>query len=309
MADGHSEDSNSTTATKVGQKRQYIYNSYEWYEKTADNRWKCKHCDATFTYQCSSQIKRRHSEKYHPDLIEATSDGELPKPVHPNNQGTAVGRARNIAANEASLEYFKNTGKLSEAGAQIFQCIFCDKEMTRKYYRFREHLANQCTKISAETKADFMEKNKDRFGKQCRSAALTRPKRQRYMDECSGSEYDSDSGDDKARAVNILTKLLSNSSGESKSKKPLSEFTDDDFERESKELKIKIDRLKCKELEEKARFYTKFSTGFSIIVEACHSYVDEKKRAGGVGMSAPNSIDPTSILQAAYEESISGEIH
>lgn len=122
------------------------------------------------------------------------------------------------------------------------------------------------------------------------------------VDDDFDDEDDDEDGDEKERAVNLLTKLLTKSSGRSMSNnKPLSEFTDTDFERESKELKIKIDRLKCKELEQKTRFYSEFSSGMPVVVAACRSFLDEKKRNASGLRVMPSS------LNGAYEESLNGD--
>lgn len=52
-----------STKKKKGGKDQY--NSYEYYTKTADNKWKCKLCPTEFTYNVLSRTKVGHYEKCH----------------------------------------------------------------------------------------------------------------------------------------------------------------------------------------------------------------------------------------------------
>lgn len=277
----------------------YNFNSYEWYKKLDDGRWKCLHCSATYSGSVSSKTKKRHSERYH----EAVFDGGV---SDDESNASTILPVQERSSIEPSLEYFKDTGKLSPQKAQIFECVYCAKQLTKKFYRFREHLATQCPSIPEEEREAFKIKTKEKIKRLSHVATKRVRTKHKYDSDDSDIELqnDDDIEDQKERAVDILTKLLSKTNGDGGKKKPLAEFTDEDFERESKELKIKIDRLKCKELEEKARFYSKFSSGFSVIVQACHSYLDGKKRnPSGI----PQSLDPSSILQAAYEESIQGE--
>lgn len=294
--------------------KQYTFNSYEWFDKTRDGRWKCKHCDANYTLNCSSGTKKRHIENFHGNL----ADRPFVDPGIPSTQ-----RYVHTEANEAALEHFIDTGVRNERDAKIYQCKYCAKSFVKHYFRFREHLSDSCPKMPSDKREDFIAKNQQRMGRQARAASLRPPssrpgpKRPYFLGKDTDSEEDfdnmnfDDGSDEKLRAVNILTKLLSGATGGgggSVCKKPLSDYTESDFERESKELKIKIDRLKCKELEEKTRFYSSFSSGFSVIVQACRSYLDEKKQdSSGAGM--PSSLDPSSILQAAFEESINGDAH
>lgn len=113
--------------------------------------------------------------------------------------------------------------------------------------------------------------------------------------------------DEQDRAVKILTGLLTRTKGDESTlaKKPLRQFTEADFERELKELSVKKARLELKELEERNRLYLKISRGFDKIMKAVDIYC-EKETSMARTMTVYGA-DGSSILQAAYEDSVVGE--
>ena len=131
--------------------------------------------------------------------------------------------------------------------------------------------------------------------------------KKRKHGEGSGEESEEEEeADEQDRAVKILTGLLTRSKGDESSlaKKPLRQFTDADFDRELKELSVKKARLELKELEERNRLYLKVSRGFDKLMKAADIYVEKETSAARTMTVYP---DGTSILQAAYEDSVVGE--
>lgn len=112
--------------------------------------------------------------------------------------------------------------------------------------------------------------------------------------------------DEQDRAVKILTGLLTRTKGDDTglAKKPLKQFTEADFDRELKELAVKKARLELKELEERNRLYMKVSRGFDKIMKAVDVYIEKETSVARTMTVYP---DGSSILQAAYEDSVVGE--
>lgn len=125
--------------------------------------------------------------------------------------------------------------------------------------------------------------------------------------EGSGDESDEEEEvDEQDRAVKILTGLLTRTKGDDSTlaKKPLRQFTEADFDRELKELSVKKARLELRELEERNRLYLKISRGVDKFMKAVDIYVEKETSVARTMTVYP---DGSSILQAAYEDSVVGE--
>ena len=187
----------------------------------------------------------------------------------------------------------------------LFQCNFCSKTFVgRKYDRFHAHISERCPRIPSEVKSEYLEEVKERgirgaVGSCDNVVAARSMKRKSYatrdVSNHQSDEFSDDDGNfEKSEAVKILTGLLSKVTDEGRSsKKPLSDYTDADFEREAKELQIKEARLRCRELQDRSKFYENFSQQMSTVTKACELFIQEKGQANSV-----------SILQQAYEDTI-----
>lgn len=130
--------------------------------------------------------------------------------------------------------------------------------------------------------------------------------KKRKHGEGSDESEEEEEADEQDRAVKILTGLLTRTKGDEStlSKKPLRQFTDADFDRELKELSVKRARMELKEIEERTRLYLKVSRGFDKIMKAADVYIEKETSVARTMTVYP---DGSSILQAAYEDSVVGE--
>lgn len=123
---------------------------------------------------------------------------------------------------------------------------------------------------------------------------------------------------DHDQAVNLLTNLLDDNGG----KKRLEDYTDEDFDRERKELRIKKARMEVKELEirikrqeEQKRMYQSVHEGFKNLVHSAKCIIDGVTNGQASSDSTSTFIDIShqvsgqginQLLQEAYRETIKG---
>ena len=131
-------------------------------------------------------------------------------------------------------------------------------------------------------------------------------KRKRVHHESPHITSDSDSDMDPELQLSLLTKLVKlkeSKSATTLSKKPLSKFTDEDFERETKELTVKKLRLDIKLKEEQNRLYEKLGKGLSKLMKLV-DFVLENQGNVTVYTQGQEEINHGSILQTAFESTL-----
>lgn len=210
-----------------------------------------------------------------------------------------TGRKFKTVDEEPSQQFFRQTVKNKRGG--IFACTFCNHTFAaRKFDRFHNHLIKRCPKLPPDVRKDYLEKVEE---KGIRAAVGNTDSDKNYSyrrDEEEEEEIFEDDEDEmideKDEAVKILQGLLSKVKSDStRRKKPLSEYCEADFDREMKELNVKEARLRCKELEDRSRFYEQFSKQMNTITVACDLYIQEHSN---------RHPDSALILQQAFNETI-----
>lgn len=116
----------------------------------------------------------------------------------------------------------------------------------------------------------------------------------------SDSADDGDSDEDiQLSLMTKLVKLKEAKNITSLAKKPLSKFTDEDFDRETKELTVKKLRLDIKLKEEQNRLFEKLGKGVSKMMKLIDFVLENQ--ALSVTAYAPAQQDHETILQSAFE--------
>ena len=117
---------------------------------------------------------------------------------------------------------------------------------------------------------------------------------------------DSDSDLDNELQLSLLTKLVKLKEAKtstSLAKKPLSKFTDEDFDRETKELTVKKLRLDIKLKEEQNRLFEKLGKGLGKLMKLV-DFVLENQGNVTVYTQSQEEVPQTSILQTAFESTL-----
>lgn len=117
------------------------------------------------------------------------------------------------------------------------------------------------------------------------------------------SDSDSDDNDISLSLLTKLVKIKEAKSSTSLSKKPLSKFTDEDFDRETKELTVKKLRLDIKLKEEQNRLYEKLGKGVGKLMKLV-DFVLENQGNVTVYAQGQEEINHGSILQTAFESTL-----
>lgn len=200
-------------------------------------------------------------------------------------------------------DHCKDTGRKTDLGAAIRSCNYCGDDVGAAQNKAIGHMKNECLSIPDEIKKKFQIPRKRFYI----DASTTEDSDQ---DDYIEDDGDSDQEDDQNKVVKILTGLLKQGSNNDRSeKKPLSEYTDSDFDREMKELAIKKARLEVENLEdqmkerkERTKLYHEIRSGLKSFVESVSLLATTFSQSSS-GVMVPHS---SSILQEAYEDSVAG---
>lgn len=183
----------------------------------------------------------------------------------------------------------------------MFILQYCHKTLYPHCDRMKKHILS-CAAVNTddadgEKRKELMSQvDEEKYGKgECKKRKRTHEPLNVTSDSC-------DDSDDELR-LTLLTKLVKLKEAKnstSLAKKPLSKFTDEDFERETKELTVKKLRLDVKLKEEQNRLYEKLGKGVSKVMKLI-DFVLENQTATNVTVYAPAQEEHGSILQSAFE--------
>lgn len=207
--------------------------------------------------------------------------------------------------------FFKKTDAVSAIGIPKYSCIFCSFVMVANAARFKDHVSKLCQQIPDDIRRDFIESGHAEHTRgtipkvpQKKPSKRIQKSRALYSDdEFPDFDAEDENLEDKDRVVKILTGLLgAKQSQESPQRQPLTQMTDDQLERELKELAVKKARLEVDALEEakaerEAKMYVwqKVGFGFDRLMTAVEIFIAERDN---VKTSGSITIDPSEIVQA-----------
>lgn len=206
-----------------------------------------------------------------------------------------TGRKFKTVDEEPSQQFFRQTVRNKRGG--IFACTFCTHTFAaRKFDRFHNHLIKRCPKLPPDVRKEYLEKVKEK-GIRAAVGNTDSDRSHSYRGEEEEVIFEEEEEiDEKDEAVKILQGLLSRVKSDSTGrKKPLSEYCDADFDREMKELRVREARLRCKELQDRSRFYEHFSRQMHTVTAACDLFIQER---------CSRHPDSALILQQAFNETI-----
>lgn len=210
--------------------------------------------------------------------------------------------------------FFKKTDAVSAIGIPKYSCIFCSFVMVANAARFKDHVSKLCEKVPDDIRKDFIDSGHAEHTRgvipkvpqmktEKKASKRIQKSRALYSDD-EFPDFDAeDDLEDKDRVVKILTGLLGGKQcRESAEKQPLTQMTDDQLERELKELAVKKARLEVDALEEakaerEARTYVwqKVGFGFDRLLTAVEMFIAERDNAKTSGAI---TIDPSEIVEA-----------
>ena len=214
-------------------------------------------------------------------------------------------------------EYFKIVGERPNGKGYRLRCGFCNaREMNSHAPRMRKHLVYKCTGNVPESVKDKFRNHKPVYTKNEEKIRKSSRKRTAIHFD-SGNTSDEDEEDDdvadfaeKNRDLQLLfqSQMTRKSEETTAGKKPLKQFTDEDFDREQKELLTKKMRLEIKVMEDQSKFWSKMGNGVDKILKAVDLYIESKVRAAEQEMPQVHTLytnpDGSAVLQAAFAETI-----
>lgn len=210
--------------------------------------------------------------------------------------------------------------KSSETNKKLACCNYCRKELYPHCDRMKRHL-HICVSLGNECKAqgisrtdllaDLVEKNSGPGGrKKCTISSSSETIHLKPDEMDQQVLFETTENGDAAKLLNLnqlfkTKKTVSEST--SLAKKPIKKFTDQDFDRETKELTVKKLRLDVKLKEEQSKLCQQISKGFTRIMQAVDVFLatnDVQPRVTVYAQAAPADGDPSSILHTAYETTV-----
>lgn len=211
-------------------------------------------------------------------------------------------------------EYFTIVSERPNGKGYRLRCNYCDnREMNSHAPRMRKHLVFKCTGNVPESVKDKFRNHKPVYTKNDDKIRKSSRKRTAiHFDSGNTSDDDDDEEDEfeKNRDSHALLAIQSGRKSEetTSGKKPLKQFTDEDFEREHKELQTKKMRLEIKVMEDKSKFWAKMGTGVDKILRAVDMYIESQVRAAQQELPQVHTLytnqDGSTVLQAAFAETI-----
>lgn len=216
-------------------------------------------------------------------------------------------------------EYFKIVGERPNGKGYRLRCGFCNaREMNSHAPRMRKHLVHKCTgNVPESVKEKFRNhkpvytKNEEKIRKSSRKRTAI------HFDSGNTSDDDEDDDDiteftEKNRDLQMFINAQNGRKSEETTagKKPLKQFTDEDFDREHKELQTKKMRLEVRMMEDQAKFWSKMGNGVDKILKAVDLFTESQVRAASQdNMPQVHTLytnqDGSAVLQAAYAETVS----
>lgn len=234
-------------------------------------------------------------------------------------------------------KHFVPTGELSKYGNDSWGCCRCSFRSSRNISRFKEHMIYWCTNVPDDVREDIRAANKHDYNYKLRRSLAQakrdrvnphtglRRKRSRRCNEDSygrtsvsgddenGSDWSADGSDlppeaQREKAVEILSKLLAVECNKDGTRtKPLSNYSNDDLEREIKELKVqklrnqvKESEVSRREKEERIKLYRKIDLKIDQMIKLADVLVGDHRS------SIPNGT-AGNILVHAYDESVNSQ--
>ena len=223
-------------------------------------------------------------------------------------------------------EYFDILSARENGKGWRIRCKFCgSREMNSHAPRMRKHLVLKCEGNVPEEVKNKFRNHRPVYTKSEDGQRKSGRKRTLIEFDGASSEEDDDNilGDvqmtksEKARAAELISGLLmsqtKNRSEETTfCKKPLKQMTNEDFEREQKELVTKKMRMEIKILEDQSRFWSRMSNGVDKVLKAVDLYIESKNRAMDDSLSQVHTLytnhDGSAVISTAYADQITGSV-
>jgi hypothetical protein len=243
-----------------------------------------------------------------------------------DNTSSQTPKRRQCKPQGPEYEYFDILSARENGKGWRIKCKFCgSREMNSHAPRMRKHLVTKCEGNVPEEVKNKFRNHRPVYTKSEADGNQRKSGRKRTIiefDNDMDSDDDTDLGNltnlsksEKARAAELLSGLLMPSKPKSEettfSKKPLKMMTNEDFEREQKELAIKKARMEIKVMEDQSRFWTKMSHGIDKILKAADLYIESKTRALDDNISQVHYLstnhDGSAVLTAGYTDQIGGQ--
>ena len=177
----------------------------------------------------------------------------------------------------------------------IMRCIYCEHQIQRSVVKCREHLMKNCTGDMPEGLREDFESRAQEAAAAAQAASASRTSgRKRKKPTRSGevSDFSEDSNDyiapktpkrqsfgnlsNKNDAINLFSDFLENLGMDAKSvrqKKPYSQYTEDDWKREERELAIKERRAKIRHWDAQTDFYNRLGPVVDRVAQAAEMYI------------------------------------
>ena len=224
-------------------------------------------------------------------------------------------------------EFFRIVSERPNGKGYRLRCLFCDaREMNSHAPRMRKHLVYKCT-------GDVPQHVKDRFrnhkpvytrseerGRQSRKRAALYDSDNTDEDDGDGVGDDDEEEYDLEKTKRELQLLLHTQTMRNEettcARKPIKHFTDEDFERERKELMTKKMRLEVRVLEDQSKFWSKMGGSVDRVLNALDALVEctakVRSQQGTESGSVPASVQQhllanqagPSVLQSAFVETV-----